>query len=484
MNSIPEFLKKSVECNPKKTAIIIQDQKYSYEEIDQMSFSVAQNLSTYPKNSVVSMMLENSIEFITTYLGILKSTNIAHIISPNISETNLSDQIISAKPKCIISSKQYLIKLDKSKIDLDELDVAKISLEKNFDVKKINTNDFAYLIYTSGTTGKPKGIAITHANVLFSTKNIVDKLEYKKTDREILPLSLSHSFGLGCLHTGLYVGSTIILHKNSTNIENILSSISKEQATTLAAVPATLSKMVENYFNNTKISCENLRLIITNSTAISENTVRKIMEVLKTGKIATYYGLTEASRSTFMIFDEKLGKYNSVGLPASNIEIKIESDNDVKKNGEICIKGPNVIESYWKDEEMNRSIENGWLKTSDIGHFDEEGYLYLDGRIDDMINVGGEKVIPSEIELVVNELEGIEESVAVGIPHNTFGQIIKLFAKKTNESKIQESEIIGYCVKKLERYKVPISIQFVDEFPRTEYGKIKRYELKDLRYEK
>ena len=480
MNSIPEFLKKSVECNPKKTAIITQDQKYSYEEIDQMSSSVAQNLSTYPKNSVVSMMLENSIEFITTYLGILKSTNIAHIISPNISKINLNDQIISAKPKCIISSKQYLIKLDESKMDLDKLDVTKISLEKSFDEKKININDFAYLIYTSGTTGKPKGIAITHANVLFSTKNIVDKLEYKKTDREILPLSLSHSFGLGCLHTGLYIGSTIILHKNSTNIENILNSISEEQATTLAAVPATLSKMVENYYDKTKTSCENLRLIITNSTAISEYTVKKIMKILKTGKIATYYGLTEASRSTFMIFDEKLRKYNSVGLPATNVEIKIESKDGVKNNGEICIKGPNVIESYWRNEEMNRNIENGWLKTSDVGHLDEEGYLYLDGRIDDMINVGGEKVIPSEIEMIVNELEGIEESIAVGIPHNTFGQVVKLFAKKTIKSKIQESEIIVHCVKKLERYKVPISIQFVDEFPRTEYGKIKRYELKDL----
>ena len=130
---------------------------------------------------------------------------------------------------------------------------------------------------------------------------------------------------------------------------------------------------------------------------------------------------------------------------------------------------------------MDRNIENGWLKTSDIGHLDEEGYLYLNGRIDDMINVGGEKVIPSEIEMVVNELEGIKEAVAVGIPHNTFGQVVKLFAKKNNESKIQESEIIRYCVKKLERYKVPVSIQFVDEFPRTEYGKIKRYKLKDLR---
>ena len=174
MNSIPEFLKKSVEFNPKKTAIITQDQKYSYEEIDQMSSSVAQNLSNYPKNSVVSMMLENSIEFIITYLGILKSANIAHIIPPNISKTNLSNQIASAEPKCVISSKQYLIKLDEPKFNLDKLDITKISSERSFDEKKINANDFAYLIYTSGTTGKPKGIAITHANVLFSTKNIID----------------------------------------------------------------------------------------------------------------------------------------------------------------------------------------------------------------------------------------------------------------------------------------------------------------------
>jgi len=481
MNSIPEFLKRSVESNPKKIAIVTQDQEYSYEEIDQMSSSIAKNLSIYAKNSVVSMMLENSIEFITTYLGILKSSKIAHIVPPNISETNLNEQIISAKPKCIISSKQYLMKFDGLEDNLDILDIEKMPLEKEVEENELKTNDFAYLIYTSGTTGKPKGIAITHANVLFSTKNIVNKLKYEETDREILPLSLSHSFGLGCLHTGLYVGSTIILHKNSTDIRKILNSISNSQATTLAAVPATLSKMVENFYDKTRLSCKDLRLIITNSTTISENTVKKIMKILNKGKIATYYGLTEASRSTFMIFDEKLGKYNSVGRPASSIEIKIDPNDDLKKKGEICIKGPNVIKNYWENEEMNRNIENGWLRTSDIGHLDEEGYLFLDGRIDDMINVGGEKVIPNEIEKVVNELEGIEEAVVVGIPHDTFGQVIKLFAKKTNKSEIHESEIIGYCIKKLERFKVPVSIQFVDEFPRTEYGKIKRYELKHLR---
>ena len=212
MNTIPEFLEKTFQDNTNKIAIISEEQQYTYDKIDQMSSSVAQSLSNFPKNSVISMMLENSIEFITTYLGILKSSNTAHIIPPNISKTNLNEQIISANPKCIISSNQYISKFNEQKLNLDVLNVEKISSgkENDYDKNDIKKNDYAYLIYTSGTTGKPKGIAVTHANVLFSTKNIVDVLQYKKSDREILPLPLSHSFGLGCLHTGLFVGSTII----------------------------------------------------------------------------------------------------------------------------------------------------------------------------------------------------------------------------------------------------------------------------------
>ena len=134
MNSIPEFFKRSVEVNPKKTAVIIQEQKYSYEEIDQMSSSIAQNLSVYPSNSVLSMMLDNSIEFIITYLGILKTGKIAHIIPTNISKNNLTEQISSATPKCIITSKQYLSILEKFE-GVDILNIKEISLKKKFEEK-------------------------------------------------------------------------------------------------------------------------------------------------------------------------------------------------------------------------------------------------------------------------------------------------------------------------------------------------------------
>ena len=261
-----------------------------------------------------------------------------------------------------------------------------------------------------------------------------------------------------------------------------MNSITRYHATTLAAVPTTLTKMVENFNDATKLTCENLRLIITNSTAIPELTVKKLKNIIKTGKLATYYGLTEASRSTFMIFNDITGKETSVGKPAQNVKIKIVNEaDDPKKNGEIFIKGENVIEKYWNNEEMDHNIQNGWIKTSDMGYFDEDGYLYLTGRVDDMINVGGEKVFPNQIESVVKRLDGIDEAVVIGVSHDTFGEVAKLFVKKSQDSKIKESDIMEYCIKNLERYKVPTSIRFIEDFPQTEYGKIKRYALKDYK---
>ena len=141
----------------------------------------------------------------------------------------------------------------------------------------------------------------------------------------------------------------------------------------------------------------------------------------------------------------------------------------------------NVIEKYWKNEEMDHNIQNGWIKTSDMGYFDEDGYLYLTGRVDDMINVGGEKVFPNQIESIVKRLDGIDEAAVIGVSHDTFGEVTKLFVKKSQDSKIKESDIMEHCIKNLERYKVPVSIRFIEDFPQTEYGKIKRYALKDYK---
>ena len=199
-------------------------------------------------------------------------------------------------------------------------------------------------------------------------------------------------------------------------------------------------------------------------------------KILKKGRLATYYGLTEASRSTFMKFDLD-GKESSVGMPAPGVQIKlVDQEGNESDDGAIWIRGPNVIRSYWKESSTMNPVE-GWLKTGDLGHFDDEGYLYLKGRTDDIINVAGEKVNPQDVERIVKLLADIEEAIAVGVKHETFGQVVKLFVKKIAGSHITKSDIIVHCIKNLERYKVPVHIEFVDDFPRTEYGKIKRFML-------
>lgn len=476
MNVITSFLENSAKLYPNKTAIIDSGQKYSFSDLSEAVSSFSANLSQYSQNSVITILFENSIEFVISYLGILKAGCIAHLIPPTTTESNLKEQIRSALPKLIVYSKSFNTKLNSltsfKKVEFKEI----FENNKSGESCKIDPTNVAYLIYTSGTTSGPKGVPVTHSNSVFTTKNIVDVLRYNSEDVDVLPLPLSHSFGLGCLHTSLFVGSTIILHRNTINVNEIFSTIKKYSATTFAAVPATLSKLLKENENDVESYFSNLRLIITNSTPISASTVNSFRKILKKGKIATYYGLTEASRSTFMIFNID-GKEESVGRPAPNVQIKI-INKDETMSGEILIKGENVIRSYWNNQESDKNIVEGWLKTGDLGYFDSDGFLYITGRTDDVINVAGEKVVPSEIERVVKLLSGVDEAVAIGIKHDIFGQVVKMFIQKSKNSRIEKKDIMVHCIKNLERYKVPQIIEFVNGFPRTDYGKIKRFMLR------
>ena len=400
-----------------------------------------------------------------------------HLVSPEISEMNLSNQIISSNSSMIICSESIFHKISKFnsiKIPIFQLN----DIPKNTNSFSSESNEIAYLIYTSGTTSEPKGVAINHSIVEFATKNIVDVLKYSNSDVDILPLPLHHSFGLGCLHVSLFVGSTLILLKNSSDLQNILDTVKKYNATTLAAVPPTLSKFLKFNENNLKDYFSDIRLVITNTTKIPIITIQKFKKIISNGNLATYYGLTEASRSSFMIFDEHTSFDQSVGKPAPQVNIKIDNQMSKLKIGEILIKGNNVIKKYWKNIEFDKNIIDGWLRTGDLGYFDDHGYLYLVGRSDDVINIGGEKVMPNEIEEIVKQIDGVENVAAFGIDHEIFGQVIKLHVVKSENSNLEKLSIIKFCMKNLEKYKIPSKIDFVTNIPQTDYGKVKRFMLK------
>ena len=446
MNTINRFLIDSSKANPEKLALIDDDSKFTFSELEEKVNKFSTFLNQFQEKSVISLLFDNTSEFVVSYLGVINSGNVAHLIPTGISNSNLQKQISSAHPKLVLSSDSHFEKI--KDLELENLEKVKFSEVKELssENKKPSPNDYAYLIYTSGTTSTPKGVPITHSSCDFSTKNITRTLQYSKTDIDLLPLQMSHSFGLGCLHTSLYVGSTLVLQKNP-NVDDIINLIKKYKVTTLAAIPSTLTSIVSNCSDDSLQLLSNLRLIITNSTFFPPETIRKLNSILKTGIVATYYGLTEASRSTFMIFDNEK-KIESVGKPSDGIEIKIHDTSD-ENVGEIWIRGPNVIDDYWK-KQYSENKSDDWLKTGDLGRFDDEGFLYILGRVDDLINISGEKVYPQEIERIVKVLSGVEEVVAIPMKHKSFGEVVKLFVKKSVTSKITSTDILTHCIKNLE----------------------------------
>ncbi len=472
--NIIDYLENNSKRYPKKNAIIFENEKILYKELYDRVQNFSLSISELNRE-IISLISENSISFIIAYLGIIKSGQIVHIVPPEISEINLGNQLKSANSQLIICSDNAFDNISKySKIKTQILKFSEIKSPSKIDKISLKENQIAHLIFTSGTTSIPKGVGISHTMLEFTTKNIVDALEYTSSDIDILPLPLYHSFGLGCVYTSITVGSTIILHKNASNLQNLLNLIKKYNATTFAAIPATLTKFLKLENSDLKDNFSNIRLVITNSTAIPKNTIQSFREILKSGNLATYYGLTEASRSTFMIFQEDSSKDDSVGIPAPGVSIMIDENS----NSEILIKGKNVISKYWKNENADKNIVDGWLRTGDTGFLDNENYLFLKGRKDDIINIGGEKVSPFEIEEIVKQIPEVKDVAAFGIENEIFGQVIKLHVVKSNESDLDKSKILIHCIKNLEKFKIPTKIDFVEKIPKTSYGKVKRFMLK------
>ena len=232
-----------------------------------------------------------------------------------------------------------------------------------------------------------------------------------------------------------------------------------------------------------KLDFSHLRLTIGGGMAVQAAVSKRWYEV--TGKhIMQGYGLTETSPSAIVTPLGETEFTGSIGLPIPSTEVKICDDDGnslpIGEIGEICIKGPQVMEGYWqRPEETDKvMLPGGWLRTGDVGRMDERGYVFIEDRKKDMILVSGFNVYPNEIEAVAVEIDGVLEAAAIGKPHEKAGEVVKLFVVRSDDS-ITEADIIAYCRENLTGYKVPKEVVFRDELPKTNVGKILRRELRD-----
>ncbi|MBN4067080.1 acyl--CoA ligase [Simkania negevensis] len=335
-------------------------------------------------------------------------------------------------------------------------------------------SDIAHLLFTSGTTGKPKAVMISQNALLFTTLSIIRWAQMRHGDHELITLHLSHSFGLGHIHCHLILGNTISLLPSARDLSMLLKSLADKQITGYAATPAQLTLLTQSYQNELRQYAQQLRYLIVNTAKVEEETISSLMQLLPKTNFYMYYGLTEASRSTYIHYNEKSKKLHTVGKCAPGISVKI--DHIEGQEGEICIKGANLMMGYWGEETSNAFDSTGWFHTGDVGDIDDDGFLSVKGRLHDRINVDGLKCHPQEIEEVLARCKGVVECAVFGVEHplTTHEVVAAIVCSGDEEKKTFQNTLRSHCKKSLEPYKIPKRFLFVHSLPKTESGKIQR----------
>lgn len=343
------------------------------------------------------------------------------------------------------------------------------------------TSDLALIIYTSGTTGTPKGVCLTHANLDYTRAAITDWAGVTEADRELTTLSLTHLFGLAHVHVYCALGGTVYISEGVRDIPRLLEIIDTERITSFPGTPAGLKIMIDRFSEPFRERARALRYIVINTAPMPVDYTRKLLDLLPDTKVYMYYGLTEASRSTYVAFRDHPDKLASVGRPSAGSEVCIGSPTHplVNEPGEILVHGPHVARGYWGHDAGN-AFENGWFRTGDLGSVDDEGFVTWLGRVRDQINVDGLKVAPTEVEDVLRQDPRVSDCAVAGVPDALTGESVVAFVVlNVAPERGLEMELRKACTAQLEGYKVPRRVVFVDDIPKTDSGKIKRYLLRD-----
>ena len=396
-----------------------------------------------------------------------------HTLLPNVEHYIFCE----TKPDCLVQSELEKLSVYSKMKSFTEV-IA--SGELSFQGPALKEDDVAIILYTSGTTGKPKGAMLTHKNLFSNAKDVGDYLKMNQDDRVVTVLPMFHVFCLTVsLNAPLLNGATLLIAQKFSPKE-VFSLIKEHSATVFAGVP-TMYNFLYQYPDGDPDDLQSLRLCISGGAslpvALLKNFEKKFNVLISEG-----YGLSEASPVTCFNPLDRPRKPGSIGTSILRVENKIvdELGQDVPIGGvgELIVRGPNVMKGYYKmPEETQASIRNGWLHTGDMARMDEEGYFYIVDRKKDLIIVGGYNVYPREVEEVIYNHPEVLEVAVVGMPDPNQGEVVTAYVV-SKRSGLTREQVQEYCREHLAKYKVPTTIEFLDELPKNTTGKILRRALK------
>jgi long-chain acyl-CoA synthetase len=345
----------------------------------------------------------------------------------------------------------------------------------------------ALILYTSGTTGAPKGVTLSHGNLLANAQAVVDYLALGAGDSVLGLLPFYYAYGASVLHTHLLAGARMVLAPNLLFPHLLMELVARERITGLSGVPSTFALLLDRV-ELSGYDLSSLRYLTQAGGAMSQVLTRRLRAALPGPKLFVMYGQTEAtSRLTWLPPERLDDKPGSVGIPLDGVSLRVlrEDGDEVSAGveGEVHVRGPNVMQGYWNAPEATAAVlRDGWLRTGDVGRLDTDGFLYLAGRRSDMIKTGAHRVHPSDIEEVIAEVAGVVDSAVVGIDDDTLGQVVKAFVvmdppPQDDARGRTDMAIRAHCRARLAPYKIPRHIEFVDALPRTASGKVRRVAL-------
>ncbi|KPM84372.1 long-chain-fatty-acid--CoA ligase FadD [Pseudoalteromonas sp. ACER1] len=501
----------------------------TYRELDSATKRVAsyiQNDLGLKKGDKVAVMMPNLLQTPVTILGILRAGCVVVNVNPLYTVRELEHQLNDSESSAIFILANFADTLEKAlpKTNVKHIVVTQVGdmvggLKKhivNFVVKhvkkmvpsyslpnvikfadalagdeagykkpEVDLNDLAFLQYTGGTTGVSKGAMLSHGNMVGNLEQVsgcLDKVLERGKEVVITALPLYHIFALtaNCL-TFMKYGGLNVLITNPRDMPGFVKELAQHKFTAVTGVN-TLFNGLLNTPGFAELDFSSLKMSLGGGMAVQRPVAEKWQAVTKT-KLMEGYGLTECAPLVTVSPYDLEGYNGSIGLPAPSTDIKLMLENGEEaakgEPGELWVKGPQVMQGYYnRPDATAECLKDGWFATGDIATYDDEGFFYIVDRKKDMIIVSGFNVFPNEIEEVVAMHDGVLEVAAIGIPHEVSGEQVKVFVVKKDQS-LTEKDIIKHCRDNLTNYKVPKLVEFRDELPKTNVGKILRRALKD-----
>ena len=512
--TIGENLKKTVERFPKNDALICSHQNYraTYEEFYEQTSQVAKailHLGAKPGDRV-GIWSPNRYEWVLLQYATARIGVILVNINPAYRTSELIFVLNQSQIKYIFASLSFKTSNYKKMVDdareFTSTLVDEVFFDENWDdflkgathisdeelqnyESQIQFDDPVNIQYTSGTTGFPKGVTLSHHNILNNGYFIGIRLHYTEKDRVCIPVPFYHCFGMviGNLCCTSH-GSTMVIPNDSFDPKLTLEVVEKEKCTSLYGVPtmfiATLHELdLKNY------DLSSLRTGVMAGAVCPPEVMKRVENQMNMKEVTICYGMTETSPVSTQT---KIGtpfekQIHSVGTIHDHLEIKIINPETGKivnrgENGELCTRGYSVMLKYWDNPEATQQVLDSarWMHTGDLAMMDEEGYIHISGRIKDLIIRGGENISPKEIEDFLYQYPNVLDAQVIGVPSEKFGEEVMAWIKVREGFSLTEEELVNFCKGQIAHYKVPKYWKFVQEFPMTISGKVRKVEMREM----